>query len=260
MANTTSGTVTFDKTFAIDEIIEEAYERIGMQGTSGYQLKTARRSLNILFQEWGNRGLHYWEVGSTNVTITEGTDTYTFYRATGDGTSSACVDDSGSADTSIYGFADIPQCSFRQYNNNSGGTQADTTMTKIDRSTYAGYANKKTKSTPSNFWVQRFIDKITLTIYPTANASAAGSANKLHIFFTKRIEDAGVFTNASQVPYRFVPCMTAGLSFYLSQKFAPQRSQEMKLYYEDELARALKEDGSATSTYITPKAYYPAIT
>ena len=133
-------------------------------------------------------------------------------------------------------------------------------MTKIDRSTYAGYANKKTKSTPSNFWVQRFIDKITLTIYPTANASAAGSTNKLHIFFTKRIEDAGVFTNASQVPYRFVPCMTAGLSFYLSQKFAPQRSQEMKLYYEDELARALKEDGSATSTYITPKAYYPAIT
>ena len=260
MANTTSGTYTFDKTYAIDDIITDAFERIGLVGSSGNQIRSARRSLNILFQEWGNRGLHYWEVGSTNVTITEGTDTYTFYRATGDGTSSACVDDSGSADTSIYGFADIPQCSFRQYNNNSGGTQADTTMTKIDRSTYAGYANKKTKSTPSNFWVQRFIDKITLTIYPTANASAAGSANKLHIFFTKRIEDAGGFTNASQVPYRFVPCMTAGLSFYLSQKFAPQRSQEMKLYYEDELARALKEDGSATSTYITPKAYYPAIT
>ena len=260
MANTTSGTYTFDKTYAIDDIITDAYERIGLVGSSGNQIHSSRRSLNILFQEWGNRGLHYLDVGSTNVTITEGTDTYTFYRATGDGTSSACVDDSGSADTSIYGFADIPQCSFRQYNNNSGGTQADTTMTKIDRSTYAGYANKKTKSTPSNFWVQRFIDKITLTIYPTANASAAGSTNKLHIFFTKRIEDAGVFTNASQVPYRFVPCMTAGLAFYLSQKFAPQRSQEMKLYYEDELARALKEDGSATSTYITPKAYYPAIT
>ena len=187
MANTTSGTTTFDKTYAIDDIIMDAYERIGLVGSSGNQIRSARRSLNILFQEWGNRGLHYWEVGSTNVTITEGTDTYTFYRATGDGTSSACVDDSGSADTSIYGFADIPQCSFRQYNNNSGGTQADTTMTKIDRSTYAGYANKKTKSTPSNFWVQRFIDKITLTIYPTANASAAGSANKLHIFSTTSV-------------------------------------------------------------------------
>ena len=67
MANTTSGTVTFDKTFSVDEIIEEAYERIGLQGVSGYQLKTARRSLNILFQEWGNRGLHYWEVAEVNI-------------------------------------------------------------------------------------------------------------------------------------------------------------------------------------------------
>ena len=127
------------------------------------------------------------------------------------------------------------------------------TMTKIDRSTYAGYGNKTTKSTPSNFWVQRFIDKITLTIYPTASSSAAGANNKLKLFYTKRIEDAGVFTNATNIPYRFVPCMTAGLSFYLSQKFAPQRSQEMKLFYEDELARALAEDGSASSTFITPK-------
>jgi len=71
MANTTSGTVTFDKTFAVDEIIEEAYERIGLQSVSGYQLKTARRSLNILFQEWGNRGLHYWEVGDTNIDLSK---------------------------------------------------------------------------------------------------------------------------------------------------------------------------------------------
>ena len=69
MANTTSGTVTFDKTFAVDEIIEEAYERIGLQSVSGYQLKTARRSLNVMFQEWGNRGLHYWEVGDTNIDL-----------------------------------------------------------------------------------------------------------------------------------------------------------------------------------------------
>ena len=70
----------------------------------------------------------------------------------------------------------------------------------------------------------------------------------------------GAFTNATQIPYRFVPCMTAGLAFYLSQKFSPQRTQEMKFLYEDELARALAEDGSASSTYITPKNYYPAIT
>ena len=69
MAITTSGTVTFDKGFAVDDIIAEAYERIGSQVTSGYQLKSARRSLNILFQEWGNRGLHYWEIGDTKLIL-----------------------------------------------------------------------------------------------------------------------------------------------------------------------------------------------
>ena len=72
MANTTSGTVIFDKNFSIDEIIEEAYERIGLQGVSGYQLKTARRSLNILFQEWGNRGLHYWQIANNDITLVDG--------------------------------------------------------------------------------------------------------------------------------------------------------------------------------------------
>ena len=260
MANTTSGSVTFDKTYAIDDIIAEAYERIGLVGTAGHQLLSAKRSLNLLFQEWGNRGLHYWEVANTNLTITQGQQVYTIYRSSADGTSDAGVTDAGVAET-IYGMADISQCSYRQYNNSTGGTQADATMTKIDRSTYAAFANKKVESTPAQFWVQRFIDKTTLTIYPTANSTAAGSNNKLAIWYTKRIEDVGdAYTNATDVPYRFTGCMTTGLAFYLAQKYAPQRAQEMKLYYEDELARALKEDGSATSTYITPKAYYPAIT
>jgi len=89
MANTTSGTTTFDKTFAIDEIIEEAYERIGMQGVSGNQLRLARRSLNIMFQEWGNRGLHYWEVANNSFTLVDGQAEYTMFRSTDDGTSSA---------------------------------------------------------------------------------------------------------------------------------------------------------------------------
>ena len=78
MANTTSGTVTFDKTFSIEEIIEDAFERIGLNSVAGYQLKSARRSLNILFQEWGNRGIHYWEVGSTNLDLIEGQADYDF--------------------------------------------------------------------------------------------------------------------------------------------------------------------------------------
>ena len=253
MANTTSGTVTFDKTFAIDEIIEEAYERIGMQGTSGYQLKTARRSLNILFQEWGNRGIHFWEVGDTNIDFVEGQATYTFYRATGDGTSSTTA--GGTTGASTYGLSDVLEATYRQnYNTTS---ESDSSMTKIDRSTYSALANKLSKGTPNQFWVQRFIDKTTVTFYPTPNSTAA--SNYAHIYFVKRIEDAGDYTNASDVPYRFVPCMSSGLAFYLSQKYNPELTQNLKLLYEDELARALSEDGSPSSSYITPKTYFPSI-
>jgi hypothetical protein len=87
MANTTSGTYVFDKNFSIDEVIEEAYERLGIQSVFGNQVKTARRSLNIMFQEWGNRGLHYWEVGNSSFTLVSGQATYTIYRSTSDGTS-----------------------------------------------------------------------------------------------------------------------------------------------------------------------------
>ena len=80
MANTTSGTTTFDKTFSIDEIIEESFERLGIQDVTGYHLKSSRRSLNIMFQEWGNRGLHYWEVGELDLDLIEGQAEYKFFR------------------------------------------------------------------------------------------------------------------------------------------------------------------------------------
>ena len=254
MANTTSGTVTFDKTFAVDDIITEAYERIGLQSVSGFQLKTARRSLNIMFQEWGNRGLHYWEVGDTNIDLIEGQAEYTFYRASGDGTSSVTV--GGTSGTSTYGIADVLEATYRTGRTET--TQSDSALTKTDRSTYSGLANKLSKGTPSQYWVQRFIDKTTITVYPTANSTAA--SKDLHIYYVKRIQDAdATYTDASDVPYRFVPCMCSGLAFYLAQKFNPQLVQQMKLLYEDELTRALAEDGSSASTYITPKNYYPNI-
>mgnify|MGYP003150830909 CR=1 FL=1 len=190
MANTTSGTTTFDKTFAIDEIIEEAYERIGMQGVSGNQLRMARRSLNIMFQEWANRGLHYWQVGNNNITLVADQAVYTIFRSTGDGTSST---------TAIFGVDDILEACFR--NNN-----VDSPLTKINRSQY---------------------------------------------------QAVGDYTNATDVPYRFVPCMVSGLAFYLAQKFKPQMVQQMKMLYEDEFQRALSEDGSPASTHISPKVYYP---
>ena len=249
MANTTSGTVTFDKTFAVDDLISEAYERIGSQVTSGYQLKSARRSLNIMFQEWGNRGLHYWEVAESNIDLIEGQTEYTFYRASGDGTSS-----STNATANVYGVADILEATLRT--DRTATDQADSALTKIDRSTYSALSNKLSKGTPSKYFVQRFVDKTTITVYPTADSSNA--SKDLHFYYVKRIQDAdGTYTDATDVPFRFVPCMVSGLAFYLAQKFNPQLVQQMKLLYEDELARALSEDGSSTSVHITPKTYYP---
>jgi len=250
MANTTSGTVTFDKTFAVDDIITEAYERIGLQSVSGYQLKTARRSLNILFQEWGNRGLHYWEVAEANIDVIEGQAEYTFFRATSDGTSAVTTP------ANTYGVADILEASLRS--NRTSTSQADSGLTKIARSAYAALSSKLSKGTPSQYFVQRFVDKTTFTIYPTADSSNA--SKDIHFYYVKRIQDVdSTYTDATDVPYRFVPCMASGLAFYLSQKFAPQLVQQMKLLYEDELARALAEDGSASSSFITPKTYYPNI-
>jgi hypothetical protein len=242
MANTTSGTTTFDKTFAIDEIIEEAFERIGMQGVSGNQLRMARRSLNIMFQEWGNRGLHYWEVANNSITLVDGQATYTMYRSTGDGTSDA---------TAVYGVDDVLEAVYRNSSN------VDTPLTKINRSTYQGLSNKTSEGTPSQYFVQRFIDKVTITLYLTPGSTEAG--NTINYYYVKRIQDVGDYTNATDVPYRFVPCMASGLAYYLSQKFKPELTQNMKLLYEDELQRALAEDGSSSSSYITPKTYYPNV-
>ena len=115
MANTTSGTVIFDKNFSIDEIIEDAYERIGLQGVSGNQLRSARRSLNIMFQEWANRGLHYWGVANNNITLVNGQAVYTMFRSTGDGTSDA---------TAVYGVDDVLEAVYRN------SSSVDTPLTK----------------------------------------------------------------------------------------------------------------------------------
>jgi len=241
MANTTSGTAIFDKNFSIDEIIEDAYERIGLQGVSGNQLRSARRSLNIMFQEWANRGLHYWEVANNNITLVADQATYTMFRSTGDGTSDA---------TAVYGVDDVLEASFRNSN-------VDTPLTKINRSSYQALSNKTSTGQPTQYFVQRFIDKVTITLYLTPGSDQAGKF--INYYYVKRIQDVGDYTNATDVPYRFVPCMVSGLAFYLAQKFNPQLVQQMKLLYEDELNRALQEDGSSSSSYITPKTYYPNV-
>jgi hypothetical protein len=247
MANTTSGTTTFDKTFSIDEIVEEAFERIGIQQVSGYQLKTSRRSLNIMLQEWGNRGIHYWEIDELDLDLIQGQAEYKFFRSSADGTSAT------SNPNGIYGMSDVLEAQLRS--NRTQTDQSDSPMTKVDRSTYAAFSNKLSEGTPNQYWVQRFIDHVSINVYPTPDSSSA--SKDMHFYYIKRIQDIGAYTNATDLPFRFVPCMVSGLSYYLSMKYAPQLTQNLKLLYEDEFQRALQEDGSASSTFITPKAYYP---
>jgi hypothetical protein len=164
------------------------------------------------------------------------------FRSTGDGTSDA---------TAVYGVDDILEAVYRN------SSSVDSPLTKINRSTYQGLSNKTSEGTPSQYFVQRFIDKVTITLYLTPGSTEAG--NTINYYYVKRIQDVGDYTNATDVPYRFVPCMASGLAYYLSQKFKPEMTQQMKLIYEDELQRALAEDGSSSSSFITPKTYYPNV-
>ena len=245
----TSGTTNFESGFLIDDIIEEAYNRVGLDSVSGYQLKSARRSLNIMFQEWANRGLHYWEIGNLDIDLVEGQGEYKFFRDAADGTSATSIPNG------IHGIDDVLEAAFRR--SRATTNQSDSSLSKIDRSTFQSLSNKLTKSQPSQYYVQRFSDNITITLYPTPDADAA--AQHVTMYYVKRIQDVGGYSNTADVPYRFVPCMVSGLAYYLSQKVKPELTNNLKMLYEDEFNRALVEDGSSTSTYIAPQAYYPNV-
>ena len=226
----TSGTTSFN--LNIDEVIDEGYERCGLTTNAGYDLRSARRSLDLLFAEWGNRGIHLWKVALHEATLVSGQAEY-----------------SVAADVSdvLEAFVSSTAASA-----NSTNTQ-DVSLTKIDRSAYAALPNKLALGQPSQYYVERLTTpKIYLYQAPDLNTYTT-----LKYYVIKRIQDAGAYTNDADVAYRFLPCMCAGLAYYLSMKKAPQLVQQNKLVYEDELKRALDEDGQRTSTYITPQSFYP---
>lgn len=219
----TSGTTTFN--LELDDIIEDAYERCGLSGTrTGYQLRSARRSLNLLLSEWGNRGVHIWKVENYTQTLTAGTSTYT-----------------APSDAS-----DVLEMVFR-----NGST--DTTMTKISRSEYQAIPNKSSQGTPTQYYVKRNLSDVEINLYLTPETTGT----QINYYYLGRIEDAGAYTNTPDAPWRFLPCMVSGLAYFLSQKIAPERTQALKLYYEDEMQRALTEDSQSTSVHIVPQNYYP---
>ena len=224
----TSGTTSFN--LSIDEVIEEAYERCGVQTNSGYDLRSARRKLNILFSEWGNRGLNLWKVELNQVALVTGQANYSVDAAASDVLEAYISSSSGTPTTSTNDIA----------------------LSKIDRSAYAALPNKGSQGQPSQYYVDRQRTPV-IYLYQTPDLN---TYTYLKYYTINRIEDAGSYTNDPDVVYRFLPCMCSGLAFYLAHVKAPDRVPILKQLYEDELMRALDEDGSRSSVYISPQTYF----
>ena len=232
---TYASTANFD--LSIDDIAEEAYERCGLQVRSGYDLQTARRSLNLLLAEWANRGLNLWTIQLQEKTIAATTTSLNWNRV--------CL--GLMQDDSSTNNVDITDVAIRDSSNN------DFSATSISRSTYLNIAVKTTSGRPTQYYFERTINP-TLFLYP-----AADTTYTLRYYALVRMFDAGDYTNNAQIPFRFLPCMTAGLAYYIAMKKAPDRITLLKQIYEDEFQRAADQDGERTSLFLTPKTYLPGV-
>jgi len=230
---TYSSTADFD--LSIDEIAEEAYERCGLQVRSGYDLKTARRSLNLMLSEWANRGLNLWTIQKQEKTLPATTTELSGTSLFGSGANSA------------QQIIDITDLVIRDSSNNEFST------TSISRSTYLNYTVKTTSGRPSQYYFERTINP-KLFLYP-----AADTTYTLVYYALVRMKDSGAYTNNAEIPFRFLPCLTAGLAYYIAMKKAPDRIQLLKQVYEDEFQRAADTDGERTSIFLTPKNYLPGL-
>ena len=228
---------------AIDDIIEEAFERTNIRGTrTGYQLRSARRSLNIMFQEWENRGVHLWKVKLAKVPLILGQAEYSF------------------ATDSINFPSDMSDMLEAYYRNNSTTTAPqDIALTQISRSQYNATPNKLTQGTPSQYYVERKINP-SIFLYATPSSSVSStttpSSFQFCFYYLSKIENPGAYTNVSDVVNRFYPCMMSGLAYYLSMKFSPERTLDLERIYESEMLRALDADNQGTSTFISPQTFY----
>lgn len=217
---TTSGSRDFNLDVA--ELIEEAYERCGLEVRTGYDAKTARRSLNLMFADWANRGLNLWTVTQATTTVTQGTATYTL-----------------AADV-----VDILDMVLRR-----SGT--DYEMERISRSDYLDFPNKTDQGRPSQFYFDRQIEPV-INLWQTPE----NSTDQLVYYYIRRIEDADTLQNTTAVPFRFYPCMVAGLAYYIAMKRAPERMQFLKAIYDEEFQRAADEDQDRVPLKLQPSARY----
>jgi len=216
----TSGSRDFELDVA--DIIEEAYERCGIEVRTGYDAKTARRSLNLMFADWANRGLNLWTVKQRTITLTKGQ----------------------AQQTLTSDVVDLLEVVLRR-----NGT--DFEIQKISRGEYLTLPAKTTEGRPSQVYFDRQIDPV-MNIWPTPE----NSTDQLIYYYVQRIEDADTLTNTTDMPFRFYPCMVAGLAYYLSMKRALDRTQLLKTVYEEEFQRAADEDEARTPLKLQPSIQY----
>jgi len=206
----------------VDEYIEEAFERCGLEVKTGYDLKTAKRSLNLMLADWANRGLNQWTIAQRTETMVEGTGAYAL-----------------SAD-----IIDILSVVVQR-----DGT--DYSLSRLSREEYLNIPNKATKGRPNQFFLDRQIIP-SLKIWPTPE----NSTDVVYYNALTRMDDADTYINTLDMPFRFYPCLAAGLAYYISVKRAPQRVQLLKAMYEEEFERAMTEDRDRASFNVVPQYQY----
>jgi hypothetical protein len=215
-----SGSTNFEPNVA--EFVEEAFERCGLELRTGYDLKTAKRSINFMLAEWANRGLNQWTIEQTNQTVTQGQSNYTL-------------------NSNVIDILDVV---LRRTTN---GVQTDISIDRLSRSSYLNIPNKTTQSMPSQWFLDKLISPV-LKVWPTPDNSTD------ILVFNKmiRMDDADSGTNTMDMPFRFYPCFAAGLAYYIAIKRAPEKVQLLKQAYEEEFERAMSTDEDKASFRIRP--------
>jgi len=217
---TVSGSTNFE--LDVSDYIEEAFERCGLEVRTGYDLKTAKRSLNLLFADWANRGLNQWTITQRTQTVTQG-------------------------DADITLGADVIDVLSMVVRRDS----TDISMERVSRDEYLSIPNKSTQARPTQFFIDRQITPV-LKIWPAPE----NNTDILVYDALTRIDDADTFTNTVEVPFRFYPCLAAGLAYYLAIKKSPDRIQLLKAIYDEEFERAMTEDRDRASFNVSPNLRY----
>ena len=225
----TSGTATFNMDFT--EIAEEAFERAGREMRTGYDLRTARRSMNLLTIEWQNRGINMWTIEEGTVNLVSGTASYAL-----------------PADT-----VDLLEHVVRTGDGNIT-TQSDLNITRISVSTYASIPNKLSQGRPIQLYIDRGQANPTATVWPVPDGT---TTYILKYWRMRRIEDAGTGVNTADVNFRFLPCLVAGLAYYIAMKEPDleQRLPMLKAAYDEQFDLAAQEDREKATLSLVPRVY-----